>query len=386
MDFGLDEERRAIVATVRDFVRRELVPHEDLVERLDEVPDELAREIRGKAIAAGLYAANFPVELGGGGLDALSLTLVERELGWTSYALQALVTRPSNILQACRGEQVETYLLPTVRGERHDCLAMTEPGAGSDVRAMTANARRDGDDWIINGTKHFISHADTADFIVLFAVTGTEQIARGERSAISTFLVDHDTAGLTVTRGAASVSHRGYHHCELSFVDARVPATALLGDEGHGFDLLTAWLGPSRLTVAAFSVGRARRVLELSTAWAATREQFGQPVGKFQGVGFALADMATELEAAELLTLRAAWRLTEGRMSDSDAAMAKLYASEMLGRITDRAVQIYGGMGLMSDLPIERFWRDARVERIWDGTSEVQRHIISRSMLRERGA
>src|SRR5580692_11390983 len=141
MDFALDEERRAIVATVRDFVRRELVPHEDLVERLDEVPDGLARDIRSKAIAAGLYAANFPAELGGGGLDALSLTLVERELGWTSYALQALVTRPSNILRACTGEQVETYLLPTVRGERHDCLAMSEPGAGSDVRAMTTSAR-----------------------------------------------------------------------------------------------------------------------------------------------------------------------------------------------------------------------------------------------------
>jgi acyl-CoA dehydrogenase len=388
MDFGLDEERRAIVATVRDFVRRELVPHEDLVESLDEVPDELAREIRGKAIVAGLYAANFPAELGGGGLDALSLTLVERELGWTSYALQALVTRPSNILRACRGEQVETYLLPTVRGERHDCLAMTEPGAGSDIHAMTTSARRDSDGqgWIINGTKHFISHADTADFVVLFAVTGTEATSRGERNAISAFLVDHDSPGLTIRRGAASVSHRGYHHCELSFVDCPVPALALLGEEGRGFDLLNEWLGASRLTVAAFSVGRARRVLELSTAWAATREQFGQPVGKFQGVAFPLADMATELEAAELLTLRAAWRLTQGRMTDTDAAMAKLYASEMLGRITDQAVQIYGGMGLMSDLPIERFWRDARVERIWDGTSEVQRHIISRSMLRERGA
>jgi acyl-CoA dehydrogenase len=386
MDFGLDDERRAIVATVRDFVRRELVPHEDLVERLDEIPDELAREIRGKAIAAGLYAANFPAELGGGGLDALALTLVERELGWTSYALQALVARPSNILQACRGEQIETYLLPAVRGERHDCLAMTEAGAGSDVRAMTTSAQRDSDGWIINGTKHFISHADTADFVVLFAVTGIESTARGERRAISAFLVDRDAPGLTIRRGAASVSHRGYHHCELSFVDARVPAAALLGEEGRGFDLLGQWLGASRLTVAAFSVGRARRVLELSTGWAATREQFGQPIGKFQGVAFPLADMATELEAAELLTLRAAWLLTEERMTDSDAAMAKLYASEMLGRLTDQAVQIYGGMGVMSDLPIERFWRDARVERIWDGTSEVQRHIISRSMLRERGA
>jgi acyl-CoA dehydrogenase len=251
---------------------------------------------------------------------------------------------------------------------------------------MTTSAQRDSDGWIINGTKHFISHADTADFVVLFAVTGIESTARGERGAISAFLVDRDAPGLTIRRGAASVSHRGYHHCELSFVDARVPAAALLGEEGRGFDLLGQWLGASRLTVAAFSVGRARRVLELSTGWAATREQFGQPIGKFQGVAFPLADMATELEAAELLTLRAAWLLTEGRMTDSDAAMAKLYASEMLGRLTDQAVQIYGGMGVMSDLPIERFWRDARVERIWDGTSEVQRHIISRSMLRERGA
>jgi acyl-CoA dehydrogenase len=386
MDFALDEERRAIVATVRDFVRRELVPHEDLVEQLDEVPAELAESIRGKAIAAGLYAANFPAGLGGGGLDGLSLTLVERELGWTSYALHALVSRPSNILQACRGEQIETHLLPTIRGERHDCLAMSEPGAGSDVRAMKTSARRDGDEWIINGAKHFISHADVADFVVLFAVTGTEVTARGERSAISAFLVDFDTPGFSIHRGAPSLSHRGYHHCELSFVDARIPGSALLGEEGRGFDLLNEWLSASRLTVAATSVGRARRVLDLSTEWAATREQFGQPVGRFQGIGFALADMATELEAAELLTLRAAWRLTEGRMSDTDAAMAKLFATEMLGRLTDRAVQIYGGMGLMSDLPIERFWRDARVERIWDGTSEVQRHIISRAMLRERGA
>jgi len=220
----------------------------------------------------------------------------------------------------------------------------------------------------------------------VFAVTGTERTARGERSAISAFLVDHDNPGLTVSRGTSSVSHRGYHHCELSFSDCRIPGSALLGAEGHGFELLSQWLGASRLTVAATSVGRARRVLDLSEGWAATREQFGRPIGRFQGVAFALADMATALEAAELLTLRAAWRLTHAAMSDADAAMAKLFASEMLGKVTDQAVQIFGGTGLMSDLPIERFWRDARVERIWDGTSEIQRHIISRAMLRERGA
>jgi acyl-CoA dehydrogenase len=386
MDFGLSEEQRAVAGTVRDFVRRELVPHEDLVERLDAVPTELAQEIRGKALAAGLYAANFPAELGGGGLDAMGVTLAERELGWTAWALQTLVSRPSNILRACQGSQVDDYLRPAIRGERHDCLAMTEPGAGSDVRSMTTRARRDGSDWIIDGLKHFISHADAADFVVLFAVTGTEQGRRGERSAISAFLVDHDNPGLTIRRGAPSVSHRGYHHCELSFTGCRVPAGALLGTEGHGFDLLSEWLGASRLTVAATSVGRAQRVLELSTGWAATRRQFGQPIGRFQGIGFSLADMATEIEAADLLTLRAAWRLDQGQMSDADAAMAKLYASEMLGRVTDQAVQIFGGMGVMSDFPVERFWRDARIERIWDGTSEIQRHIISRSMLRERGA
>lgn len=391
MDFSLDAEQQAVVQTVRDFVRRELVPHEELVERLDDVPLDLAAQVRTRAVAAGLYAPNMPEELGGGGLDALALTLVERELGWTSWALQALVSRPSNILRACTGEQVERYLLPTVRGERHDCLAMTEPGAGSDVRAMTTNARRDGGDWVINGTKHFISHADMADFVVLFAVTGPgdgESNGTGgrPRSAISAFLIDHGTPGFTVTRGTPSVSHRGYHHCELSFVDCRVPAGQLLGQEGRGFDLLAEWLGASRLSVAATSVGRARRVLELALGWAATRRQFGQPVGRFQGVAFPLADLFSELEAAELLTLRAGWRMQQGCMTDSDAAIAKLYASEMLGRVTDGAVQVFGGAGLLQDLPLERFWRDARVERIWDGTSEVQRHIISRALLRPLGA
>jgi acyl-CoA dehydrogenase len=386
VDFTLTNEQRLIVETVRDFVEKELYPHEDEVERLDEVPEDLARSIRGKAIAAGLYAANMPAELGGGGLDGLSMVLVERELGRASYALQMLVERPSNILQACEGEQRERYLLPTIRGERHDCVAMTEPGAGSDVRSMTTRAVRDGGDYVINGTKHFISHADVADFIILFAATGEEQTSRGPRKLITTLLVDKDIPGLTVRRGPACVSNRGYHQCELVFTDCRVPVSCRLGEEGRGFDLLGQWLGATRLTVAATSVGRARRVLEMTTEWAARRQQFGQPIGRFQGVGFQLADLATELEAAELLTLRAGARLDEGTMTGTDAAMAKLYASEMLGRLTDAAVQIFGGMGLMSELPVERWWRDARVERIWDGTSEIQRHIISRAMLRPYGA
>lgn len=386
MEFELTDEQRMIVETVRAFVDAELLPHEDEVERLDEVPDDLAHHIRSKALQAGLYAANMPAELGGGGLDATSMVLVERELGRAGFALQMLVARPSNILQACQGQQRERYLMPTIQGQRHDCLAMTEPGAGSDVRSMTTRATRDGEHYVLNGTKHFISHADMADFVILFATTGTEQGPRGRRNAITAFLVDLDTPGLTVTRGSDCVSHRGYHQCELSFQDCRVPAAQRLGTEGNGFELMGQWLGASRLSVAATCVGRGRRVLEMATNWAAERSQFGQNIGRFQGVGFQLADMATELEAAELLTLRAASNLDHARMSDQDAAMAKLFASETLARITDRAVQIFGGMGLMSELPIERFWRDARVERIWDGTSEIQRHIISRSLLRPLGA
>jgi acyl-CoA dehydrogenase len=386
MDFALTTEQRLIVETVRSFVEAELYPHENEVERLDAVPDEVAAEIRTKALKAGLYAANMPAELGGGGLDAVSMTLVERELGRASYALQMLVGRPSNILQACTGDQVQRYLLPAIRGERHDCLAMTEPDAGSDVRSMQTRAVRDGGDYVINGTKHFISHADTSDFVILFAVTGVEETGRGPRKAISALLVDLDSAGLEVRRGPGCVSHRGYHQCELSFTDCRVPASQLLGPEGEGFALMSEWLGASRLSVAATSVGRARRVLDMSVEWAASRRQFGQPIGRFQGTGFKLADMVTELEAAELLTLRAAWQIDQGAMTDADAAMAKLFATEALGRITDHAIQIFGGMGLMDELPIERFWRDARVERIWDGTSEIQRHIISRALLRPHGA
>lgn len=386
MHFELSHEHTLLIETVRAFIEKELYPHEDLVERLDEIPPELAQAIQAKALEVGLYAANMPEALGGGGLDYFGVTLLERELGRASYGLQMLVERPSNILRACSGSQVDEYLLPTIRGERHDCLAMTEPNAGSDVRSMQTRAVRDGGDYVIQGSKHFISHADMADYVILFAATGVEQTQAGPKKLITGFLVDFDTPGVTRRRGPACVSHRGYHQCELFFDNCRIPVANRLGEEGRGFELMGEWLGATRLTVAATSVGRGRRVLELATQWAATRQQFGQPIGRFQGTGFKLADMATELEAADLLTLQAAWKCDQGRMTDADAAMAKLFASEALARITDQTLQIFGGMGLMNALPIERFWRDARVERIWDGTSEIQRHIISRAMLRELGA
>jgi acyl-CoA dehydrogenase len=386
MQFGLTSEQQLLVDSVRQFVDAELMPYEEEVERTDQVRPELIKQIHARALAAGFYAANMPEELGGGGLDHVALALMERELGRTSFALQYAVARPSNILRVCRGAQVERYLLPAIRGERVECLAMTEPNAGSDLRSMKTKAERDGDHYLVNGTKHFISYADVADFIVLFAATGSEETARGQKKKITSFLVDKDTPGLDVRMGPKSVSHRGFHHCELVFTNCRVSVEQVLGEEHRGFEVANEWLGATRLTVATQCVGRAQRALELATQWAATRKQFGETIGKFQGTSFKLADMATEINAAELLVLKAAWKADEGTAVDEDYAMAKLYATEMLGRVTDQAVQIFGGMGLMEELPIERFWRDARVERIWDGTSEIQRHIISRALLRPHEA
>jgi len=239
---------------------------------------------------------------------------------------------------------------------------------------------------VLNGTKHFISHADAAAFIIVFAATGEEDSRAGRKKRITGFLVDRDTPGLEIRPGYHSISHRGYHNSILNFDECRLPSAQVLGEVDRGFDAMNQWLSGTRLTVAAMCVGRARRALEMSLQYAATRKQFGQTIGRFQGVSFKLADMVTEIDAADWLTLAAAWRMDQGLESTREISSAKLYASEMLARVTDEAIQIHGGMGLMSDLPLERFWRDARVERIWDGTSEIHRHIISRDLLRRLGA
>jgi acyl-CoA dehydrogenase len=382
MDFALSTEQQMLVESLRAFVERELYPYEEEVERTGAVRPELHEQIKRRAIEQGFYAANMPEELGGAGLDNVSMVLLDRELGRASYALQYIVARSSNILRACTPEQAETYLLPTVRGERLECLAMTEPGAGSDLRSMKCRAERDGDHYVINGTKHFISHADLADYVILFAASGEEEGPRGPRKKITAFLIDKGTAGFEVRPGYRSVSLRGYNNCVLDFDDCRVPVSQILGEEHRGFEVANEWLAATRLQVAAICVGRARRAMEMAVEWAASRTQFGQPIGKFQGTSFKLADMAVGIEAAELLTFKAAWKLDQGTMTDSDAAIAKLHATEVLSRVADEALQIYGGMGLMAELPLERMWRDSRVERIWEGTSEIQRHIISRALLR----
>jgi len=344
------------------------------------VPAELAHAVRDKAIEAGLYAWNMPAELGGGGLDHVTQALAEMELS-RSGPVSISVHRPAPILLACQGEQRDEYLLPTIRGERRECFALTEPEAGSDARGIRTRAVRDGDDWVINGTKQFISDADHADFILLIAVTGENETPRGPRPRITCFLVDKQLPGVALSR-IDVVGTRGYNPHVITFNDVRVPDRNILGSEGHGFDFAREWLFSGRVMLAAMCVGRGRLILELAADWARTRRAFGRTIGEFQGTGFKLADMRVELKAAELLTLEAAWKLDQGTLTDVDASIANLFASEMVGRAADNGVQIFGGMGLATEFLMERLWRDARVERIWEGTSEIHRDLIARRVLR----
>lgn len=382
----MTEEQRLLLDSIRAFMDREIFPHEVAVDKAGDVPDDVGERIAEQAREAGFYAFNLPESVGGAGLDNVSRAILERELGKTTHALNEFVARPTEIMMACNEEQAEKYLAPCVRGDKTECFALTEPGAGSDIMSMQTRAVADGGDYVINGTKHFISCVREPDFAIVFAATGVDETPRGERKRVTAFLIDKGTPGFDIRRGPRPVSQRAYKNFVLSFDDCRVPASAILGTEGTGLELANRWLGMGRVWVGAGCCGKTERLLDLACEWAANRVQFGQPIGHFQGTSFKLADIATELRAADLLVLDAARKADAGEMSSDDAAMAKVFCSEMLGRAADHTLQIYGGMGLMEDLPIERLWRDARLERIWDGTSEVQRHIISRSLLRRHGS
>jgi acyl-CoA dehydrogenase len=379
-------ETDLLVNTVRHFVETEMFPFEEEVDRLGYVPEEIGRQIESRAHELGLYACNLPEDVGGGGLGYGAMSLIEREYGKTSHALQSWAARPTELLMACEGDQRERYLFPAIRGEKRELFALTEPGAGSDVMGMKTNARRDGGDWILNGSKHFISGPCMPDFAIVFAATGEDETPRGLRKRVTAFLVDVGDQGFDCREGTKCVSYRGYKTFELSFDNVRLGSDQVLGTEGNGLALSGQWLSMGRIWVGATCCGKAERILHMATEWAATRKQFGKPIGTFQATGFRLADGAMSLRAAELMVKDAVERAEKGIMSDADAAMIKVYCSEMLNKIADDAVQIFGGMGLMEEMPIQRFWRDSRLERIWDGTSEIQRHIITRSILRPLGA
>ncbi len=385
MDYPLTEEQLLLVDSVRAFREKELEPHEAAVDRTGEVPEELGSHIKQKAIEMGFYAPNLPESIGGGGLDYKSLALFERELGKTIYGLHGYMHRPSEILMCCRDEQIDEYLKPCVTGEKKEVFALTEPGAGSDIMSMQTRAKRVGSEFVINGSKHFISSPVKPDFAILFAQTGVTRSARGERKLVTGFLVDAGIPGFAIERGPRCAAQRAYHTWQLTFDHCRVDESKILGEEHKGLELADEWLRMGRVWVAAAACGKMERLIDLAARWAAERKQFGQSIGKFQGTSFKLADMMVDLKAADLLVMDAADKADRGVMRNVDAAMAKLFASEAVGRAADSTIQIYGGMGLMEELPIERIWRDARLDRIWDGTSEIQRHIISRTLLREYG-
>ncbi len=386
MSIKISHENELLLKTLREFMDSEIYPHEEEVDRLGEVPEELGQQIQQRAIDAGLFAANLPEHVGGGGLDKTAMALMEREYGKTTHALHSWIARPTEILLACTGDQIDNYLLPCVSGEKRELFALTEPEAGSDVMSMKSNARRDGNDWILNGSKHFISGPCLPDFAIVFAATGVDDTPRGPRKRVTAFLVDVGLDGFSIQEGTRCVSYRGYKTFELGFNNVKLGPGQILGEEGRGLELSGQWLGMGRIWVGATCVGKAERLANLATDWAANRKQFGQAIGKFQATGFKLADMAIGIRSGDLMVMDAVSRAEQDTMTDADAAMVKVYCSEMLNRVADDAVQIFGGMGLMEEMPIQRLWRDSRLERIWDGTSEIQRHIVTRSLLRPLGA
>ena len=384
--YDTSSDSKILLDTVQKFMADEIYPHEDRVDKLGYVPDEIGKQIEEKSKEVGLFAANLPEKYGGGGLDYSSMMIVEREYGKTSHALHSWIARPTEILLACNEKQMEEYLYPCVKGDKRELFALTEPDAGSDIMSMKSNAKKEGDDWILNGSKHFISGPCMPDFAIVFAATGEDETPRGKRKRITAFLVDVGIPGFDIQEGTKCISYRGYKNYQLSFNDVRLSADKILGTEGNGLSLSGKWLGMGRIWVGATCCGKAERILDLALDWAAQRKQFGKPIGTFQATGFKLADMKMNLRAADLLVKDAVDRALTGQMKNEDAAIVKIFCSEMLNKVADDTVQIFGGMGLMEEMPIERLWRDSRLERIWDGTSEIQRHIVTRSMLRPLGA
>lgn len=380
MDFALDEQQRLLIATVRNFIKSELAPLEDQVENTGVLRPELAKSIHEKSKALGLYGMNIPEKFGGGGLSALDQMLVEEQFGYTTDILiRRAFGNVYEMLLECRGEQIERWMLPSVSGERTASIAITEPGAGSDAAGIKSRAVRDGDGWRLTGNKHFISDGVFSDYFLVTAVTDPALGAKG----ISMFLVDKGLPGFTIGRDQPMMGVRGTSHVELVFDNVPLEAVALLGHEGQGLRLALSTLGRVRLAqVGARAVGKATHVLKQTIAYANDRKQFGQSLGQFQMVQQMIADSVIEINCARLLLHRAAFELDQGRDGRDHIAMVKVHAAETLGRVVDRAVQIFGGMGFCKDLPIERYYRDARIYRIFDGASEIHRHTIARNTLK----
>ena len=380
MDFSLTEEQRLLVGTIREFVHRELKPLEEGVEAGGYLADDVAREIRQKSQELGLYAVNIPREFGGGGLSVLEWMMAEEQFGRTSDILiRRAFGNVYEILLEASEKQKQTYLLPAVTGERTFSVAFTEPEAGSDAAAIKTRAERSGEGWVLNGSKHFISDGLFSDFFVVTAVTDPTAGVHG----ISTFIVEKGMTGFTIGRDQPMMGLRGTSHVEMQFENVGLSSDHLLGSEGQGLKLAFATLGRVRLAqVVARSIGKATLVMDQCLDYARERRQFGAPIGDFQMIQQMLADSAMEINGTRLALWHTASRIDAGEEVRGSISMLKVQAAEMLGHVVDRAVQIFGGAGYCRDLPIERYYRDARIYRIYDGTSEIHRAVLAKQMMR----
>ena len=380
MDFSLSEEQHLLVSSIRGFIESELRPLEEDIEKTGRLADDVASEIRAKSQELGLYAVNIPTKYGGGGLSVLDWMIAEEQFGRTSDILvRRAFGNVYEILLEGTDAQIETYLIPAVRGDRTFSVAFTEPEAGSDAAAIKTRAVRKNDGWVLNGSKHFISDGLYSDFFIVTAVTNPDAGARG----ISTFILDKGLAGFTIGRDQPMMGLKGTSHVEMHFENVKLNEGCLLGKEGQGLKLALATLGRVRLAqVSARAVGRSSMILDSCLRYSKDRRQFGSAIGEFQMIQHMLADSAMEINACRLALWQTASRIDAGEEARGAISMLKVQASEMLGRVVDRAVQIYGGAGYCCDLPIERYYRDARIARIYDGTSEIHRMVMARQMMK----
>ena len=380
--YGLTESDLDIQQRAAAFAD-ELIPFEVTAElNGGELPDGVTEKHAARARELGLCATNMPAELGGGGCSTLQQVLVQEQGGRVTNALAWVVsTPPSWLPSVATADQLDRYVRPTVRGEREECYAITEEGAGSDVAAIEATARRDGDGYLLRGTKWHVTSFNTADYAFFQAILDGGQ-HHGEHAM---FFVDLPSPGVSVVRTPAYAHTISHHHPIVSFDNVRVPAANLIGAEGDGMTFAYEWFRFERLMVAARCLGAAGRLTGEMTAFAGERQAGGRPISEYGLVGAMLADSLTELFAARALTYETARAIDRGadvKVSHAQCSMAKLYCSEMAGRVADRAVQVFGGRGYMRENVAERFYRELRVERIWEGTSEVQRAIIAGQMVK----
>ncbi|MEO7262263.1 MAG: acyl-CoA dehydrogenase family protein [Jatrophihabitantaceae bacterium] len=379
MDFSLTEEERQTRDWVRNFVQREVAPLEPTVLRRERagqpgISYDEVRELRAKARKFGFWGIQTPPEYGGMGLSAVMTALIEAELGRTFVPFY-FGGAADNILFHANESQQQEYLLPTIEGERRSCFAITEPGAGSDLQAIRTSARQDGEDWVINGEKTFITGGSAADFTMVFAVTDAE---KGVNGGVTCFLADREMGWKS-----EPIDTMGeWGPAALVFDEVRVPARNILGEVGQGFALAMQWIGRGRYLLPARALGACERLVEMAMEHARTRVTFGKPIAERQAIQWMIADSAVEIEALRWLVLSAAWQVDSGLDSRQAQSIAKLYGGVKANEIVDRVLQIHGGMGYTRELPVERWYRELRLLRIYEGTDEIQRRTIARNLLK----